>query len=101
MQETQGAWEKVPDEDAEIRALGDEIMRYLKTHPSAADTADGIVRFWIPRQRAAELTAKVQQALDYLVEQGQINEVELAGGQVIYSGSAGKTEEDRDLPVGC
>jgi hypothetical protein len=28
--------------------LRDEIMRYLSTHPDAADTIDGILDWWLP-----------------------------------------------------
>ena len=50
-----------------------EIVEYLRAHPSAADTVDGIIQWWLIRQRYETARDVIQRALDDLVEQGVIN----------------------------
>ena len=66
--------------------LSDEILNYLRAHPQAADTVDGIVAWWLPRQRYEEAIDRVQHALDALVVRGLVEKVTLVDGTVLYSG---------------
>ena len=59
-------------EDAQVVALAEEILGYLKQHPNAADTGEHIGRWWILRQRIEQALADTQQALDYLERQGAV-----------------------------
>lgn len=52
-----------------------EILAYLRAHPSAADTVDGIIAWWLPRQRHETAKAAIQRALDGLVGEGMIDEI--------------------------
>ena len=52
-----------------------EILDYLRNHPSAADTLEGIVEWWLPRQRHETATKAIQQALDDLVKSGLVDEL--------------------------
>jgi hypothetical protein len=45
-----------------------KILRYLEQNPNAADTLDGILEWWLPRQSLYEQEKAVEQALDSLVE---------------------------------
>jgi hypothetical protein len=45
-----------------------KILRYLEQNPNAADTLDGILEWWLPRQSIYEQEKTVQLALDSLVE---------------------------------
>jgi len=77
------------DDDA-ISTLAREVATYLSMHPNAADTAEGIRRWWLARMRAAEATAEVQisdvqSALDLLVERGVVVQRRLPGGRFIYA----------------
>ena len=74
-------------------ALANEIIQYLDAHPNAADTAKGIVQWWLQRQRYEDLLQDVQNALDYLEERGSIKKVEVAEGGVIYSSAQSSKEE--------
>lgn len=58
------------DADDEIKELSLEILRYLQSHPHAADSVEGIAKWWIYRQRVTEMVNKVQMALDYMVDEG-------------------------------
>jgi hypothetical protein len=64
--------------------LGSEIIGYLRTHPEAADTVDGILRWWLPAQRNTSAKDKLQQALLDLVQQGVIEEIVQGNGSRLY-----------------
>jgi Fe2+ or Zn2+ uptake regulation protein len=72
----------------------DEILRYLRAHPQAADTVDGIVMWWLPRQRHEEDLDRVQRALDDLVARGLVDRITLVDGTVLYA-DLGQTSFDR------
>ena len=67
--------------------LADEISRYLEAHPGAADSVEGIVRWWLARQRYEFATHKVQEALNYLESRGVVRKSVSSGGRVIYRSS--------------
>jgi hypothetical protein len=68
------------------------IERYLKDHPRAADTPEGIRGWWVARQRHGDSVEDVQKALDYLLEFGRLSRVALPDGTVIYA-SRGPADE--------
>jgi hypothetical protein len=72
------------DDTRSVEALAREIQAYLDQHPAAADTLEGILAWWIARQRMAESADEVQQALDYLVSQQRIQAHHRQGGTVVY-----------------
>jgi hypothetical protein len=63
----------------------DEILAYLHAHPTAADSLEGIVSWWLPRQRYEEARSRIQACLDRLVERGLVSRTRLADGTVLYS----------------
>ncbi len=69
-------------DEPDLARLSDEILCYLRAHPQAADTVDGIVGWWLPRQRYDEAVDRVQHALDKLVASGD--------GTVLYADPAQK-----------
>jgi hypothetical protein len=71
-------------EDREVARLALEIKRYLAGHPNAADSLDGVLGWWLTRQRVEDAAVNVRLALEWLVEQGHAEKRELAG-QVIYT----------------
>jgi Fe2+ or Zn2+ uptake regulation protein len=75
-----------------IAQRSEEILRYLRTHPKAADTVDGVVDWWLPSQRYEMARERVQQALDHLVARGLVTKTILANGKVVYASTAKKTE---------
>ena len=62
-----------------------EVLGYLLSCPNAADTAEGIMRWWLPRQRYETEKRKVEAALDELTVQGLITKVRLVDGTILYS----------------
>jgi Fe2+ or Zn2+ uptake regulation protein len=72
-------------DEAPILAIAREVEAYLTSHPAAADTAQGILRWWLPRVRVEESAAALQRALDVLVERGVVVRREVHGGGIVYS----------------
>ena len=70
-------------------ARNDEVERsvlaYLDGHPQAADTLQGIVKWWLPRQRYESERQRIEQALGALVTQGKLHCSALPGGDVLYA----------------
>ncbi len=62
-----------------------EILRYLRDHPKAADTSDGIATWRLSRQRLTEALRLVEAALSELVLRGQIHRQVTADGRTLYS----------------
>lgn len=60
------------------------IEDYLSRHPDAADSEQGIARYWLPEMGLDASVGQVKHALDKLCELGVIERRELAGGQMIY-----------------
>ena len=74
-----------------------KILRYLAEHPNAADTADGILEWWLFKQSIFDEERVVEQALDSLVEQKLIFKVEAADTRKHYHLNAERIEESRTL----
>ncbi len=76
------------DEDPFAVMMG-EILAYLRAHPRARDTAQGIVQWWLPPSPVALRLSEVQKALDRLAAAGLIRAEPLPGGAVVYGGTEG------------
>jgi len=61
----------------------DAILRYLHSHPDAADTVDGICEWWLPRHWRVD-ARDVQAALLRMQVQGLVRCLENADRHVIY-----------------
>lgn len=62
----------------------EEIVEYLRAHPSAADTVDGIIQWWLSRQRYETAKDVIQKALDDLVEQGIVDYIDTGDHKKIF-----------------
>lgn len=78
------------DNQADIKALADEIAAYLREREQVADTIEGIARWWIMRQRLQEGQRKVAQAMEYLCASGVVTTRKLPDGVVLYTSSSQK-----------
>ena len=65
-------------------ALETSILDYLAANPAAQDTLDGIVDWWLLRERVAQSMADVEAALARLVERNLVTKHEGADGRVHY-----------------
>ena len=78
-----------PQGESGLIRLNDEILSYLRAHPQAADTVEGIVEWWLSRHLPAEGVERVQAALDELVARGLIAQIALVDGTVLYAADGG------------
>jgi hypothetical protein len=70
--------------DERVNNLADEIIDYLGKHPRAADTLDGIVSWWLPRQRFETAYELVNKALEHLVQSGMLVTIQGQASKTIY-----------------
>jgi len=68
----------------DIHLVAKEIECYLASHPDAADSIDGIVKWWLPQQRYVNAHGKIVKALEYLIAQGVVKKINIPGS-VLYS----------------
>ena len=61
----------------------DAILRYLHSHPDAADTVDGICEWWLPRHWRVD-SERVEAALVRMLAQGLVCRRENADHHVVY-----------------
>lgn len=71
-----------PDQSGEIESA---VVGYLRSHPDAADTLDGIVQWWLPRQRYETERARIETVLSGLVARGLLRRSGLPGGVALYA----------------
>lgn len=73
------------NDERAIAEVAEAIKRYLNAHPNAADSVEGIARWWLARQRFEEAAEIVQQALEHLVVEGEVVKAVTGEGKVLYS----------------
>lgn len=73
-----------PTSPSDLSALCQGILQYLREHPEAADSLDGIAAWWLPRSNHGAPTEAVQEALAKLVAERRIACIDLADGRTLY-----------------
>ena len=68
----------------QIDAIANAVLGYLDQHPDAADTVDGIAKWWLPEPWCVDPDS-VQSALTRLEAQGAVLRRTLADHHVLYS----------------
>lgn len=71
-----------PEDDGEIER---SLLGYLRGHPQAADTLDGIVEWWLPLQRYETARLRIERTLERLVADGTLRRDLLRDGAVLYA----------------
>jgi hypothetical protein len=66
-------------------SVAHEVLRYLSSHPNAADTFEGILNWWLPRQRYETERRRIEMALEQLVMHQLVAKRRLADGSMLYS----------------
>jgi len=64
--------------------LIETIEAHLAAHPQAADSVDGVARWWVSKRGVVASREQVEAALEALVEQGRLRRVRLADGNTLY-----------------
>jgi hypothetical protein len=72
-------------DDDRTRALAAELLRYVARHPDAADTAEGIWRWWLPQGTAEYRESDVRAALEWLAERGALVRSRLPDGRELFA----------------
>ena len=80
----------------EERAAARDILKYLQKQPDAKHTAEGIAKYWIFQQRVEEKVEIVLTAIDFLIHEGFLEEVEKSSGSSYYK-AADKIKDVSDL----
>jgi hypothetical protein len=73
--------------DDRTEEIAVQVARYLRVHPDASDTVDGIARWWLARQRFDDAREMVLAALERLVERGLVERRTLANGVTLFRGA--------------
>ena len=71
-------------ETTDVAAVEAAIRRYLRDHPNAADTLEGIARWWLSGNAGNARLANVQRAIEQLVNREEVVCQTLRDGTVIY-----------------
>jgi Fe2+ or Zn2+ uptake regulation protein len=74
-----------PDDAASVEAIADAIADYLHRHAMAADSAEGVARWWLGPAHAGVAIEVVERALETLVARGIARRVDLTDGSFLYS----------------
>jgi len=72
----------------DIGKLIKAIEAHLATHPLAADSAEGVARWWLAAHGVVASPLEVQLALATLVRKRRVRRVQLADGNTLYCGGA-------------
>jgi DNA-binding transcriptional regulator PaaX len=67
-----------------IAEISQEILEYLRKHPDASDTLEGITEWWLLSQRIHYERKKVREAVSKLVDQGFLVEIKGKDSRVRY-----------------
>lgn len=60
------------------------ILSYLRDHPEAADSPEGIAQWWLPAPAYTATLEAVHEALALLVADQRIARIDLADGRTLY-----------------
>lgn len=71
--------------DHRVQAIARDIEAYLAVHPDAADSAEGIQRWWLAHAPTEDSLDQVRAALEQLAAAGRITRRVLPDGGVVYS----------------
>ncbi|MEO8136737.1 MAG: hypothetical protein ABI831_22530 [Betaproteobacteria bacterium] len=72
------------DGDDPIQVIVASLLAYLTAHPDAADSIEGIRRWWLPSHTHAR-TPDMEAALERLVRMGELTPRQLPDGGVLYA----------------
>ena len=69
--------------DERLEEMSEMILSYLRKHPDAGDTLEGITRWWLEAERIDVSVDEVVEALNSLLRNGLLGRIE-CGGIVLY-----------------
>jgi hypothetical protein len=69
---------------AEEKQIARDILSYLKKHPEAKDTLDGITQWWLLEEWNHRMRLRVQNAVSFLLSKDLIFETQRQGSPPYY-----------------
>lgn len=79
--------------DKSSEAVAKEILGYFLRNPQAADSLTGIARWRLLEAAVQRSVAKTEAALQWLLEQGYLRQVQIHGGEGVFSLNPEKRRE--------
>lgn len=73
------------DQEGLLEAVAVAILDHLQSHPLAADSANGVARWWLGSAHPGVTVEQVERALDLLVARGAMRRLRLMDGMFLYS----------------
>lgn len=73
------------DDDDRVGSIAAALREYVQRHPNAADSMQGIQRWWLTGPQSECPALMVQQALDRLIGEGVVERRRLPDGQALYA----------------
>ncbi len=77
---------------ADDNEIVQRILEYLREHPQAGDTLEGIAKWWLMCQQLSDRVVSVQRSLEVLKAQGVILEHKRPDGRSFYFARRTKPE---------
>lgn len=68
----------------DVVTMVQKLSRYLRSHPDACDTPEGIARWWLDADPPPLPVALVETALAWMVSRGAVESLHAADGRVRY-----------------
>ncbi len=78
---------------SDIRSIEGELLAYLRKNPTAGETLEGIVQWWLVRQRYIEASEKIREALQLLEQDGWVRRVVNPDGVELYFAETARLSE--------
>lgn len=88
------------DQEEKAREVSNCILAYLSENPNAGDTFEGIVEWWLLRQRIKFGTLNVSEAVTRLVSEGLIVEHQGPDLRIFYRVNLTKELDVKSLLMG-
>lgn len=72
------------EENSQIKSIAEDIEAYLADKHDAADTLEGILNWWVLRQRLRESEQNVAKAIQLLKKKGKLDSRIMADGTEVF-----------------
>lgn len=73
------------------------LLQYMKKHPDAKHTAEGIARWWLLQQIFENEIKVVERVLEFFIDKGIITRVDVSGGKAYYQANLMRIRDDFDV----
>jgi hypothetical protein len=64
--------------------ISKKILDYLRKHPDAGDTFEGITKWWLESERVDEAVDEVAEVLEVLLVRGVLIKTKYENGNIVY-----------------